>query len=156
MEKLHCNELPFCCFTDTLVHMVTIEAQAYGPNSLLGIKVVEHVPAGSVAQQHPGVAATSQSQNIVSQRQLHMPNRTGTPQRPQGAPTPPRPHAITTPQNHRPLAGLTPPHRQGLPTPSPFRQGTTGTAQSHRPGAVNTALPRPGISPYQSKSFCVY
>ena len=131
--------------------MVTIEAQAYGPNSLLGIKVVEHVPAGSVAQQHPGVAATSQSQNIVSQRQMHMPNRT--PQRPQGAPTPPRPHSIATPQNHRPGVGLTPPHRQGLPTPSPFRQGTTGNAQSHRPGAV---LQRPGISPYQSKSFCVY
>ena len=136
--------------------MVTIEAQAYGPNSLLGIKVVEHVPAGSVAQQQPGVAATSQSQHIVSQRPLHMLNRTGTPQRPQGAPTPPRLHTIPTPQNHRPGTVLTPPHRQGLSTPSPFRQGTAGSVQSHRPGAVNTALSKPGMSPYQSKSFGIY
>ena len=35
------------CFyfvSDTLVSLITVEAQSYGPNSLVGIKVVEYCP----------------------------------------------------------------------------------------------------------------
>ena len=32
------------CISDTLVSLITVEAQSYGPNSLVGIKVVEYCP----------------------------------------------------------------------------------------------------------------
>ena len=122
--------------------MVTIEAQAYGPNSLLGIKVVEHVPAGNInQQQQPGGVSTHFAQRAP--KQLFTPNRTpGTPQRPIGVSTPPRPHGAPTP-----------PQRPGVaPTPPPYRQGAS--APPHRPGIVNTPpIQRPGLSPYQSKYY---
>lgn len=50
--------LVHCCVTETLVSLITIEAQSYGPNSLIGIKVVEYCPpphlTGGVAEGMPG------------------------------------------------------------------------------------------------------
>ena len=36
----------FFFFSATLVSLVTVEAQSYGPESIKGIRVVEHIPAG--------------------------------------------------------------------------------------------------------------
>lgn len=50
--------LVHCCVTETLVSLITVEAQSYGPNSLIGIKVVEYCPpphlTGGVAEGMPG------------------------------------------------------------------------------------------------------
>ena len=133
--------------SDTLVQMVTIEAQAYGPNSLLGIKVVEHVPA---QQQQQANDPPPFAQRAGAPKHLLTPNRTpGIPQRPLGAMTPPRP--TTTPTIHRPGTVPTPPlSRPGVvPTP-PYRQGAT--VPPHRTGLVTTSsIQRPGLSPCHSK-----
>ena len=34
--------------SDTLVSLITVEAQSYGPNSLVGIKVVEYCPPSQI------------------------------------------------------------------------------------------------------------
>ncbi|KAL3882782.1 hypothetical protein ACJMK2_029089 [Sinanodonta woodiana] len=40
---------------DTLVSLITVEAQSYGPNSLVGIKVVEYCPPSQLAAHGPRV-----------------------------------------------------------------------------------------------------
>lgn len=45
---------------DFLVTLLTIEAQAYGPNSLVGIKVVEYCPPPQASGDHQSASASSQ------------------------------------------------------------------------------------------------
>lgn len=52
--------------SDTLVSLITVEAQSYGPNSLVGIKVVEYCPpphlTGGVTEGVPGAVGPPVSQ----------------------------------------------------------------------------------------------
>lgn len=60
---------------DTLVSLITVEAQSYGPNSLIGIKVVEYCPppplTGGAAEGMPGAVGppvgTQQGQSAQGQ-----------------------------------------------------------------------------------------
>ncbi|KAK7107364.1 AT-rich interactive domain-containing protein 2-like [Littorina saxatilis] len=51
---------------DLLVNLITVEAQSYGPNSLIGIKVVEYVPPPDV-NAAPSSSATPQPSRTVIQ-----------------------------------------------------------------------------------------
>ena len=93
---------------------MTVEAQSYGPGSLIGIKVVEQVPAG------------------VVQQQLHQHQQQSTPQSQQ--------HVRTVVQSGSAQAT---PHRPTMPPPAPSavhsHQQTTPVPQaSQQPRVINT------------------
>ena len=58
--------MTFLFLSDTLVSLITVEAQSYGPNSLVGIKVVEYCPpphlSGGVTEGLPGSVGPPVSQ----------------------------------------------------------------------------------------------
>ena len=88
---------------------MTVEAQSYGPGSLIGIKVVEQVPAGVVQQQIQGSPAQGQAARAPTPQRQATPQRHtpggATPQRPGGA-TPQR--IVVTPQQPQRIAISTP------------------------------------------------
>ena len=56
----------FFCLSAILVSLVTVEAQSYGPESIKGIRVVEHIPAGLVAPSAPPPTVQAQQKALFT------------------------------------------------------------------------------------------